>query len=68
MRVSPPFCYGHVMETDAERCPICNPQGYLDAVSDTIDAEPCCYGHYGCALRNGGPCSNEVAGTIEELD
>ena len=32
--------------------------------------EPCVYGHYSCAVRDGGMCSNEVAACfnlIEEI-
>lgn len=34
---------------------------YIDAVNEAYDAEPCEHGHFGCALFNGGPCSDEAA-------
>lgn len=33
---------------------------YMDAVSECEDPQPCEYGHFGCALREGGRCADEV--------
>jgi hypothetical protein len=35
---------------------------YVRAVTESNESEPCRYGHYHCALVEGGPCSDEVAG------
>jgi hypothetical protein len=29
------------------------------------DGHPCKYGHFGCAVRDGGPCSDELAGRFQ---
>jgi hypothetical protein len=40
---------------------------YIDAVATAYDAEPCVYGHYGCALHFGGPCSDELVAALPDL-
>ena len=37
-------------------------QQYLDTLAGMSNAEPCVYGHFGCAITEGGPCSDEVTG------
>ena len=41
---------------------------YIAAVARARDAQPCVYGHYGCALEEGGPCENEVAAQFDLLE
>ena len=37
-----------------------NAHEYADKVSAMPMAEPCKYGHIGCATHEGGPCCDEV--------
>lgn len=33
---------------------------FIDQVNSEDGGPPCVYGHYGCSVRHGGPCSDEL--------
>jgi len=39
---------------------------YIERVARCRDPKPCRYGHFGCALNEGGPCSNEAASLLPQ--
>lgn len=41
-----------------------SPRQYVERVCRLKFAEPCEYGHFGCAAWDGGPCSDEQAHLI----
>lgn len=41
---------------------------YLATTSNLGAPNPCEYGHFGCALWDGGPCSDEVEARMESPD
>jgi hypothetical protein len=41
---------------------------YVRAVAESYEAQPCRYGHFNCALIEGGRCSDEVAGQYNLTD
>ena len=44
-------------------------RSYIERVNDpTVDAKPCEYGHFECALVDGGPCSDRVEGEREVME
>jgi hypothetical protein len=48
-----------IRRIESKRATVGDLREYARRVERRADAEPCTYGHFGCALVEGGPCLNE---------